>query len=201
MSAYAILQSGFLAFPSPELLKKNPINEAEIMSAVKLGKQVPPPQNPFFFNEQVESLFERYSSDHRLLREFEFREDVLRIAKYAFMNPMVSKWFQLQLESPFLTTMHRRFLLDTFKFIEGNHREIQIENWMNLIIKKDITPVDKETKVNLDEYFISDVPMSRGWHSPKISHFLSEWVAAENGHHDLIYSLKIIFGRHAGALG
>ncbi len=209
-SKFAILQSGFLSFDNGDLTKKNPVDESDILRNVKLGKPVQEPSNPFFYNEPMESVFETFSNNHRAMVDYNYREQFLQTVKRAFCTQSALGWFRLQLESPYLTKLHRKFILDTFKFLSEGKRDIQIENWMSLITMETMTAADKEIDIRPERYF--NIPS----HNPNVVDAVDEesvyiadstklpikfstlvrlWTSRPEGFKDLLYFSRIVFGR------
>ena len=206
---YAILQSGFLSFDNTDLSKKNPVDESDVLRNVKLGKPVQEPSNPYFYNEPMESVFDTFSNDHRSMTDYDFREQFLQTAKRAFACASALGWFRLQLESPYLTKLHRKFILDTFKFLQEGKRDIQIENWLSLITMETMTAADKTLDIRPDRYF--DIPsQSRSENVDEqdyvyatdryklpilLTSLFRLWTARPEGFKDLLYFTRIVFGR------
>lgn len=205
---YAILQSGFLSFETNGLSKKNPVDETDILRSVKLGKPVQEPSNPYFYNEPLESVFETFSNDHLCMTDFNYRQQMLQMVKNAFASPSAFGWFSLQLHSPYLTKLHRKFILDTFQYLLTGKRDIQIENWMALITMQETTAADSQVDIRPDRFFQAPRFRSDGadeedyvyiTQSSKLPLELSKlirlWTSRPEGFKDLLYFSRIVFGR------
>ena len=189
-----ILQSGFLSLNEEGLVRSEPIGQKQIFRSIELGKPVDDAGNAFFYNKDIEALYQRYNNDHRLLKQFAFREELLKLAKVAFSTFNLEVWFSAQLNSPSLTATHRRFLNDTLRFIETGTREVNIETWMGLIYPRTATTADTKTEVAIKYYFGKDHEYSRV--SNQLPEAIGQWTMRSEGMYDLLIFLTIVFSKH-----
>lgn len=188
-----ILQSGFLSSHQEGLVNTEPLSEDQFIRAVELGKPVDTKGNSYFYNKDIDALYKRYSNEHRLLNEFDFREAIYFLAKTAFGGSNIEAWFSLQLDSPYLTTTHRRFLNDTMAFIFTGQRSVSCENWMGLIYPKLSTTKDKAVEVLIGDYFGGDTPkLPIGFID-----LIARWTQQPGGVLDLLCFLTIVFSKHS----
>ena len=190
---YPILQSGFLGVNDIGLVRSEPIDNDSFVRAVELGKPVDTAGNAFFYNKDIEALYSRFANDHRLIRQFEFREELFKLAKLVFGNYNLDVWFTLQTQSPQLTATHRRFLNDTMEYIYSGNREVSSENWMGLIYPRDATAADAKTEVLTKDYFSGNCPkLPRGFID-----LIAQWVSHTYGVTDLLNFLAIVFSKRS----
>jgi hypothetical protein len=158
--------------------------------------------NPFHHHREVDSIFKAYEDTAMLLRDFDFRQRVLSVAKRAFGEKSLHHWCELQRHSPYLTTMHRRFIYDTLGYIYSGRREVSVDSWMNLIEARDITDVDTRVVYDPSGYFNLKHNDSMRASSlrpqevpPDLNGAICSWVSQTDGFKDLVYTLYIIFGK------
>lgn len=188
-----ILQSGFLSSHEEGLINSEQITEDRFIRAIELGKPVDTKGNAYFYNKDIDNIFNRYANEHRLLSDFDFREAIYFLAKTAFGTSDIEGWFTLQLESPYLTTIHRRFLNDTMEFIFSGNRSVGCENWLGLIYPRSCTTVDSKTEVLIKDYFGGDTPkLPRNF-----INLIAQWTQQKNGVLDLLYFLTIVFSKRS----
>ena len=190
-----ILQSGFLGLNEEGLVRSEALTQSKIFRSIELGKPIDEAGNAFFYNKDIEALYQRYNNDHRLLKQFEFREELLKLSKVAFGTFNLETWFSIQLKSPNLTATHRRFLNDTLLFIYEGRREVNIETWMGLIYPRTATSSDAKTDLELKDYFIQN----NGWSkiSSKLPEAIAQWTSKANGFYDLMVFLTIVFSKQS----
>ena len=188
-----ILQSGFIGLTDAGLVRSEPIDDDNFVRAAELGKPIDSAGNVFFYNKDIEALYSRYANEHRLIRQFEFREELLKLAKTVFANQNVDTWFTLQLQSPYLTSTHRRFLNDTMAYIFSGQREVSCENWMGLIYPRDATITDAKTELMVRDYFGGNCPkLPRGFID-----LIAQWTQHPYGFTDLLNFLAIVFSKRS----
>lgn len=209
MDALTILQSGFLSYPSVDLVTNYPIKDTTVLQFVNLSRPDNRSDNPYHFHKEVTSIYNAYMDDNRIIGDFDYRERVLTAAKHAFNTQSLLTWCTTQSNSQFLTTMHRKFIYDTLSYIAAGYRSIELVSWINLIELRDVTDVDKRIDYNPSQYFEPILsghrvveqlaPVDRLGRSAMLNKDLSKciirWISHPTGFTDLIYSLYIIFGK------
>jgi hypothetical protein len=186
MKRLPILQSGFLSLTDVGLAKSEPLPDSAVIRSYELGKPMDSSGNAFFYNKDVQAMFDQFNVDDRVIKSFEFRENALRVIKAAFATKSFSEWVTAQMESPFLTTMHRRFLNDTLDFISNGRREVASESWLGLIFPREITQSDQALDVQIGKYFRQ--PYSQDTIPSDLTNVIANWTSREGGFQDLIYS-------------
>lgn len=190
---FPILQSGFLGLNDVGLVRSEPIDNDKFVRAVELGKPADAAGNVFFYNKDVEALYSRFANDHRLIRQFEFREELFKLAKIVFGNQSFATWVTVQLQSPHLTATHRRFINDTMEYIYSGDREVSCENWMGLIYPRDATAADAKTAILVKDYFAGSCPkLPNGFID-----LIAQWTQHTYGTTDLLHFLAIVFSKRS----
>lgn len=138
-------------------------------------------------NPTIDALYGRYVRDWDSMRNFEFREAILKAALAAFGTSDFRMWYSAQLQSPAAGDLHVRFLDDTLKFIDNNRRDVMLETWQRLLNAAGENALDSvELNDNALQFFGTD--------SPKLRDILQRWCSRENGFQDLLGTLFILFG-------
>lgn len=130
----------------------------------------------------IDELFEQYLSLNTLLKLRELR---MAVFEYAFnqFSPFlgVEGFIKYNLDNAKLTTLQRRFLYDTLKFIKSGKRDIDISSWQYMLKNSeelDIKSVGKDAMMKPT--------------TPDTS--IGDWVKHDGGFQDMLWTLKIIFG-------
>ena len=190
-----LLQSGFVGYITPELLQV-PAREVSIQSEVTT-KSIFKPDTTNFYDADIHVLVSRMENDTQVLSDFEFREVILKKAISVFSrNGTFREWFTMQVHSPALTYLHKRFLKETLDYAMGNtHRPMSGLTYRRLLYVgkdatqesvADITSGKKEDFSPLDR--LGDVTTEA---------LLSQWTQDVDGYQDLLVTLSVIFGRRS----
>lgn len=193
MEQLVILQSGFLAHPNEDLITNTPAKDTTVLQLVNLNKPDTRVNSPYHFNREVSSIYDALQDDHKILKDFDYRERVLLAAKHAFKSEYIVDWFSMQRKSQFLTTLHRKFLLDTLDYIATGHRYVNTESWLNIVEIREMSDVDKRCAYNPEIYFNEKGVLN---YTPKLIQTIGRWVQHPDGFQDLIRTLFIIFGKN-----
>lgn len=189
MKTLPILQSGYIALNELNLIKGVDEGKIQELSNTLTGQSYKSKFNPYFYNSEVESLFTRYITEPKILSNFEYREDLLKTTKQVFDNNFI-KFMELQLNSPYLSVMHSKFLVDTANYISTGYRNIDILSWRSLVRIKDDINCGKHALASL----VSNNDM-RETLTLDLANVVALWTKRRHGFPDLIYTLKIIFGK------
>lgn len=185
---FPILQSGFVSL-NEEGLTKPDMTAPTIRDDILL-KEYRTKADKYFYSKAITELFHQWRSNPSLIREMDFREQVLIQAFKLFKTDKLTTWIRAQNEKPSLSNIHNVFLLETIKFAAGiEKRSLENVQWISLI---DYSDRAQAVRVNMDDYFREDskhcyVPM-------KMDRFIQSWVSQVNGFEDLLISLYVIFG-------
>ena len=188
-SLFPILQSGFVASSEKELSR--PDSETDIISDYVIGATHLKNVNNRFFSKVVTKLYHEYRVNREKMQQFDFRERILKEAKFAFtFNTGVSflKWVQLQFDTPMVSDMHVRFLTETCGFIFGQERKLASVQWFSLL-EANTTIVPSQL-----EWAEACAILSESKNAYDIYSLLQAWVSRDHGYEDLLTTLFVIYG-------
>lgn len=201
---YSILQSGFITYVNAPLTKPESTSESSMLQLIKIGKPSRASENLFFYSNPVAELFTQYCSNNNMLKDFDFREQLLTVALdlLNFEGRAFSSWIYIQKCSPKLTAMHKRFLMDTLNYISTGKREIEIDSWGSMLTMRKLNDADRKAAFAPEALF--DKPESNtvcGSSLPNMSvDVLVKWTAQPKGFRDLMVFLNIVFGRKLASM-
>lgn len=188
LGRHPILQSGFVSLTEKGLVRLKTtdptIREAILMNEYRRDV------NKYFYSNEITALFNKWSSKPELIRDFDFREKVLRAAFSAFATPYTQKWLLAQTTCPTVTKLHRAYLLELLAYLMyDDPRTIEPIQWVRLLEAS-----EKSTSVTVD---LSEF-IGKGEAPAKVTSQFSElirtWVSKPNGFTDLLVNIYIIFG-------
>ena len=122
----------------------------------------------------------RYTHDR-----WAFQAHVLDTAVRLFGD--FSIWVAAQRANPAMIGHNKAFIEDTLKFIEGEPRELCIENWIELVSQG-------QGDIHLADLRIPLV-QSRLRQSPSTVKALQKWCSRPKGLEDLLSTLHLLFGQ------
>lgn len=188
---YPVMQSGFVAVSVEGLTLPDPI-EPTIRQSV-IFKEFKPPLLNYYFAPAVTELFNSWSANPKVMREFDFRERVLKAAFKSFGTKEFRAWLKLQLDADALSAMHKKFLLETCDFIlNGTERRVQSVQWINLL---EAGPVTASIRLSPSEFLANKDGVREYVNVPeKMTALITQWVTHREGFEDLLVSLYVIFG-------
>lgn len=187
MEKYPILQSGFVSLIQRGLAKPKPTDNLMIQRLLFKDHLVSNIEN--FYFEDIVILYDLYRGDPNLLRDFNFREQVIKAAYMMFGSNSVYTWLRHQNQLANIGLLHARFIEETLTYIAtGKERATQTVQWIKLI---EISNHKESSKLNIDDWFNT----YSGLYVPAdIVDFIQLWVSQPKGFEDLLISLFIIFG-------
>lgn len=185
---------GFIGFDTGLIVDQNTsIDMDEWVKSVKLNKPIMKEVSPYKGIPEIDDLWNEYQSGVSFITSFEFREKILKNALSAFGTLSFYDWCNLQNKNIYLTAMHKRFLNDTFSFIQEGKRSIAVSTWRSLLSMKVVSSQDKEEVFLMNEYFrMNEGEFARK--SFRLSDTLVDWCREENGFEDLLMTIHLIFG-------
>lgn len=189
---YPILQSGFISFDEEGLTKPSLMNPT-IHDDI-LMKEYRTLADKFFYSKGITELFHRWRSNPSIIREFDFRESVLKMSFKLFKTNMITKWIALQNEKPTLSNIHTVFLLESLKFAAGiAPRSLENVQWISLI---DYSDKAEGVRVDMGDYFSNQngAGQSNDRIRANMNEFIQDWVSQINGFEDMLITLYVIFG-------
>lgn len=189
-----IYPRGFIGFDTGLVSDKaSGVDMAEWFRSIKLNKPILQEASSFKGIPQIDNLWQQYEERIKFITSFEFREDILKTALVCFGTLSFFDWCNLQNKNIYFTSLHKKFLNDTFNFIETGNRSINILSWKSLLSLKEVGPNDTPLEYNINDFFrVSQGEDYR--RSFRLADALSEWVSKENGFEDLLLTLNILFG-------
>lgn len=147
-------------------------------------------------NPDVEALYAQYIRREAQTLSFDYRKKVLIVALAAFGTSQFDFWYRLQLKSPTIADLHRRFLEDTLRFIRTGKREMALETWNVLVTADDKGEQKSELSEYANEFFgISSGGYSRYSQNTSLTEVIQNWCSQPNGFEDLLGTLHVLFGK------
>lgn len=161
---------------------------ARHIQSIQYNKSPQKTETGFDYNEEVELLFQQLIKEPKTTSDFNFHENVIKIAKSAFGIHITEQLFLVQSQSPSVSSLHADFLIDTMRFIRHGKREINTSSWNALL--KSPTQVNDwyDIKAEVKE-FIQIVDC------PTLSKLIVKWVSQKNGIYDLLNTLHVMYGK------
>ena len=191
-----VYDRGFLGGNIPQtVIEKNQLNIDKVISNIKLNKKGSSIQKSSVYNQEVMDLLQVYESNTKLSGDIGFICDLAECALRAFDSKLMNSWLGLQIKNSDISDMHIRFIEDTFVFINGGTRSINIMSWARMLDGTH-SESDKVTKkLDLVKMLGCSTFNQLTPRSVKTSDVIFDWLGQPNGVEDLIYSLKVIFGK------
>jgi hypothetical protein len=181
--------------------QQSPGDYARLLTAVKLNKQITAPKSSYLPHPGVKALWLSYMEGAGTINNMVFRERVLMTALQVFTSEVPGSfyhWCKLQEKSPFFTSNHRRFLNDTFRFIETGARGIQLLTWVSIVKCDPYEPSSAAVAYEVDSFFGSQKASTDGTVSDSKSNALADnlcrWTQHLDGFNDLLGTMNILFG-------
>lgn len=185
---------GFIGFDTGLITDKTSgIDLDAWVKSIKLNKPIMGASSPYKGIPQVDELWKEYQTGINLITNFEFREKILNTALVSFGTKSFYEWCSLQQKNIYFTSLHKKFLNDTFNFLNGNKRSIANTTWQSLLCMKEANLQDAAALFNINDYFrMNEIACYRK--SFKLSDTLISWYQQESGVEDLLMTLHILFG-------
>lgn len=192
MKAVVVYPRGFFGFDIGLPVQRENTDIKKLMNSIRFNKVNVSRDRTVISNDEIETLYNKALNNEAGVRTPEHRERVLKAALSAFGTKSFYEWCELQQESPYFTAMHRRFLNDTFEFIQTGERSVNISNWDKLVRVNQADITDTRVSFDYKKYFKMDqVALFRRPFT--VSGTVQSWVSQPGGFEDLIRSLRIIF--------
>lgn len=189
---YPLLQSGFLSLTEAGL-EQGAIDEPTLHQSV-LNKRYLVHKNPYFYSKDVTSLFNRWSANPDLIKEFDFRDEIIKVTMASFACPSFYRWLVLQKESPALSQLHRMFLIDLLESLIGSgQRLMEPVQWISLL-ETNTAEKTEEIKIEIESYF-DQFGKSAQFLPSSFYDIVQLWLSRPQGFEDLLTTLYIIFGK------
>lgn len=192
IKSVVVYPRGFFSYDIGLPVQRETTDIKKLMASVRFNRAQVSRDRTVISNEEIETLFTKSYKGEAGVRTMEFRKRILKAALGAFGTKSFYEWCELQMDNPYFSNMHKRFLNDTFRFIQTGEREINIMNWDRLVTAKKADAMDQKTPFEFKEYFKMDqVALFRRPFT--VSGTIQSWVSQPGGFEDMVRSLRIIF--------
>jgi hypothetical protein len=186
------MASGYCVYHNNDFLEVEPSNsEADQARALTLSKPEPRVTYGLSYSQQATSLFNMYTYNEAVIRNFDYREEVYTDFKKNLGHPTLYLLLEAQLHNNFLTTTHVAYLKETLEFVSGlmDRREVSNDTWSTLLYhyKGDFVKGHRDLKVLLDgnKYPIIHLDVPR---------LISLWVSTSSSVADLVWFNRLVWG-------
>ena len=183
MTKVPLLQSGFASLTSSGLSR--PLPADDLMIKRLLFKDFLISNLDQFYSVEVNDLYDSWCKFPAKIREFEFREQILLSAMKAFNVDSIYKWIDAQNKLAQMSNYHDKFLEDTFNFILGRPRCIELPQWVKLI---EFEHHPRAIALNYDNFFHG------GCLPSGLPELFNLWLSRPNGFEDLLQTAYVIYG-------
>lgn len=191
-NTYPILQSGFVGL-TQQGLRRPDIVEPSLRQSV-IFKEYKLPLARYFFSPEVTELFVAWSSNPNSLKDFDFRERIIKAALASFGNPSIYRWITMQDEKPTVSDLHKAYILETMEYLFADKpRSIQNVQWIRLL---EASEKSHRVHVDVEKYFSRSAlgPATEFRLPSALRDIIRAWVTKEQGFEDLLITLFVIFG-------
>lgn len=193
---FPVLHSGFVAASTQRL--RMPQRPDASLQQLLISKMSKDPLFRYYYNEEVDQLYNKWSGNYSLIRDMDFRESVIVAAFRAFGMKSFYQWLVIQQGKPKYSAMHSRFLLETMAFIyNGTPRTVQTMQWVALL-----TASERTNKVMTDLsafYPPADGRTSGTVGSSALVDLIPLWISRPGGIEDLLMTLNVIYGSRSSS--
>lgn len=192
LKAAVVYPRGFFGYDIGLPVQVENTDVKKLMASVRFNKVNVSRDRTVISNNEIETLFTKTHKNEPGVKTLDFRERILKAAIAAFGTNSFYDWCELQLENPYFTDLHKRFMNDTFRFIHTGERQLNINSWDRLVTVKQASALDQKTPFLYREYFKMDqVALFR--RSFAVNGTIQSWVSQPGGFEDMLRSLRIIF--------
>lgn len=199
MKPVFILHSGFVTTDSSKLLRST-IEDKGIRKMViqpsSLGED---PDS--YYDSEVTGIFNQWRKDEDLIRNFEFRETLLKVALRAFDDQSFGRWIELQHAQGGVGYLHRRFIKEMVgRIFSDQAKTMDNYQYYRLLSREPFSTKFPDTNVSSvlsTDYLDTFTKSGQGSFLPDV---LTEWTKDTDGVVDLICTLNVIFGRRVAGI-
>lgn len=199
MKPVFILHSGFVTTDSSKLLRST-IEDKGIRKMViqpsSLGED---PDT--YYDSEVTGIFNQWRKDEDLIRNFEFRETLLKVALRAFDDQSFGRWIELQHAQGGVGYLHRRFIKEMVgRIFSEQAKTMDNYQYYRLLSREPFStkfPDTNSASVFSTDYLDTFIKSGQGSFLPDV---LTEWTKDMDGVADLICTLNVIFGRRVAGI-
>ena len=195
--AFKVYPSGFLG--SNEVPTTEPIDVEKIKDRLFDLSAINNPDG-HTANLEVVRIWKKIVGGDPDFPQFDFKEEILKVAIRAFGAMRIIDWLRIQQESPYYGEYHVKWIDETLGFVfEGKHRVYSTHNWTTLlqmvmgVRETGLTPGTRHyfyKDTNYGSLQFIDYPSA----NMLVCDFIARWVSQANGINDLAASLHVLFG-------
>ncbi len=205
MEKFAILQSGFVT-GDLDRIEKSEDTSLDFRSLI-LNKAYYKDDSKYFYYPIVNNLYKQYNENNNLLSNFNFKENIIKVAYQIFGNISFLQWLELQKNYALVTNLHKTFINETLQYIYlDKDRYTSVSQWINLlnvpINKNDVNLLsciseERQSNGSIIYFYINnlndkyDISYSL---NNNFTHTLSLWLSKSDGYLDLLFTMYAIFG-------
>jgi hypothetical protein len=187
MAAYPVLQSGFVALHTGGLTQPTPVNTS-LREAI-FFQQARDRFAEYYYSNEVAQLYEQWSHDSSVLKSFEYRESLLKVAMKVFGTKNFATWLKHQSNKAPVSQLHKAFLLETLNYLtDVSPRSVDVTQWSRLL---EASNINHHVDVDLRQYFSTTTVEAM---SESVDEIIRMWSMRESGMLDMLLTLNVIFG-------
>ena len=195
MNKAFMLQSGFLAWPTSDLVKTDPTDPNFKADLYSPDYQVMDTEN--YYDKGVEALFTQWRKDNSCLDHFEFREAIILTTYRVFREKTISPWLRLQLSRASLSYLHRKFLTESLGSAVRNVAKT-VDNFQYYRLLRPTVSAVTTPSQDRDVTGVLSTLLNPG-DNTMMSDIVFKWTMDIDGLADLLSTLHVIFGRRSGS--
>lgn len=207
MEKYAVLQSGFVSKELDRLERSE--DTSDDFRSVLLNKAYYKDESKYFYSPSVNNLFKKYNENNDIINNFDFRENIIKVAYQMFDNTPFLYWLNMQKDFALVTSLHKTFINETLEYLYlGKSRYTSVSQWINLLNvptnKTDINILSnlyEETQSNGECLYFLINNLNDKYNitfeiNKNFTHTLTTWLLKEGSEDyvDLLYTMYVIFG-------
>lgn len=194
MLKYPLLHSGFTMIDERGLLRPTPApaSFAETILFVAKNRE----HEPFFFSEDVTTLFNEWRGNPKVIKGFDFKERIL-IQAFKMFGIYLNGWVNFQSRKATFSYTHKQFL-DTMLPWTQNPDLIETDpstdalKWVGLLSPTSGHDVPYNYEQEISDRFAGARDAGR------TDYAVRNWVSRQGGYESLLTYLFIIFGERTG---
>lgn len=189
-----IYPRGFLGYDVGVVQEKSKVKEfLQTIRGLEFNRPVTPKINTFPPNPDVDRIWTEYLNGSNHTSSFAFRERILVTAFRVFKTNSFYDWCNLQNNSPYTNSVHKKFLEDTFQFIKTGKRGVNVSTWIGIVKIDPENNSTRNTSIDLSGFFGLNRAQSDRTSFTTID-TINSWVSHPGGFDDLLACLVIFFG-------
>lgn len=190
--------SGFLGSAAVE--QTTPVDVVQQAKSM-FNPGLKPKVSHYLANQKIQDLWTMRHAGVPESKTFEFCEEMLKAAKYAFGTDTLLKWIGTQVDSPYYSQYHRDWIDDTLGYVmDQQPRRMSGNNWsVFLNVNQREFQGERFSRV-VKHYLLGEklhsAPYAREWRgNMTVTEFIGLWVMREGGLADMIDQLHTVFGK------